>query len=420
MARILAYTSPSRGDLYPIVPVLTELRGRGHQVMVRTLSSAVPMLRELGFEAAPVAAEIEAIAHDDYRAHNPNAAIKRSLRVFARRAPFEQADLSAALEQEFPDAVLVDFNCWGAAAVAEQAGVAWGRWCSYPLPLPSSEAPPFGPGLPPAHGRLGRMRDRVLSPIVTGGFERIILPQVNEVRAAQGLDRLTGIADIVTAAPVLLSMTAEPFEYPRSDWPPSVRLIGPCTWEPPAPPPSWLAEVDRPLVLVTTSSEFQDDGVLVRVALEALADEPVQVVATVPAGTGTFAVPDNARVATDLPHAAILRHAACAVTHGGMGATQKALAHGVPVCVVPFGRDQHEVARRVQHAGAGVRLGKRALRGRNAARAFRDAVTATMVRTDGARAIANAFERAGNGSAGADAVEEVLLSSRPDGQAGRS
>jgi hypothetical protein len=36
-----------------------------------------------------------------------------------------------------------------------------------------------------------------------------------------------------------------------------------------------------------------------------------------------------------------------------MGATQKALAHGVPVCAVPFGRDQLEVARRVEVAAAG-------------------------------------------------------------------
>ena len=33
---------------------------------------------------------------------------------------------------------------------------------------------------------------------------------------------------------------------------------------------------------------------------------------------------------------------------GGAGATQKALASGVPVCVVPFGCDQLEVARRVE------------------------------------------------------------------------
>jgi UDP:flavonoid glycosyltransferase YjiC (YdhE family) len=44
-----------------------------------------------------------------------------------------------------------------------------------------------------------------------------------------------------------------------------------------------------------------------------------------------------------------------------MGSTQKALAHGVPVCVVPFGRDQLEVARRVEVAEAGTRLSARRL-----------------------------------------------------------
>jgi UDP:flavonoid glycosyltransferase YjiC (YdhE family) len=52
-----------------------------------------------------------------------------------------------------------------------------------------------------------------------------------------------------------------------------------------------------------------------------------------------------------------LERAACAIiTHGEAGATQNALAAGVPVCVVPFGRDQLEVARRVAIAGAGTRL----------------------------------------------------------------
>ena len=35
-----------------------------------------------------------------------------------------------------------------------------------------------------------------------------------------------------------------------------------------------------------------------------------------------------------------------------MGITQKALAAGVPVCAVPFGRDQFEVARRVSKGEA--------------------------------------------------------------------
>jgi UDP:flavonoid glycosyltransferase YjiC (YdhE family) len=48
--------------------------------------------------------------------------------------------------------------------------------------------------------------------------------------------------------------------------------------------------------------------------------------------------------------------AVCAVTHGGVGATQKAISCGVPVCVVPFSRDQLEVARRADVSGAGTRL----------------------------------------------------------------
>ena len=52
MARILAYTSPSRGDLYPSLPVLAELRARGHDVSLRTLASAVPTMRELGLDCS--------------------------------------------------------------------------------------------------------------------------------------------------------------------------------------------------------------------------------------------------------------------------------------------------------------------------------------------------------------------------------
>jgi len=52
----------------------------------------------------------------------------------------------------------------------------------------------------------------------------------------------------------------------------------------------------------------------------------------------------------------LLERAGCGVTYGGIGTTQKALACGVPVCAVPFGRDQLEIARRVELARAGTRL----------------------------------------------------------------
>ncbi len=52
----------------------------------------------------------------------------------------------------------------------------------------------------------------------------------------------------------------------------------------------------------------------------------------------------------------LLERAACGVTYGGIGTTQKALACRVPVCAVLFGRDQLEIARRVELARAGTRL----------------------------------------------------------------
>ena len=49
--KVLAYTSPARGHVYPLVPTLVELRSRGHQVAIRTLASEVELLAQLGLAA---------------------------------------------------------------------------------------------------------------------------------------------------------------------------------------------------------------------------------------------------------------------------------------------------------------------------------------------------------------------------------
>jgi MGT family glycosyltransferase len=250
------------------------------------------------------------------------------------------------------------------------------------------------------------VRDRLLRPLVLGTIETTMLPPLNSVRRQLGLAPLRAVDDLFRRPPLLLYLTAEAFEYPRRDWPESVVLVGPCEWDPPADLPSWLAEITPPLVLVTTSSEFQDDGRLIQTAFDALADEPVAVVATLPAGDPTrFHPPANAHLERFVPHGPVLDRAVCAITHGGMGATQKALARGVPVCVVPFGRDQLEVARRVEVAGAGTRLPASRLRPDR----LRAKVRAAMAKAEGARRVAAAFAAAGGPSAAADAIEARLL-----------
>jgi MGT family glycosyltransferase len=422
MARYLVYTSPARGHLYPVVPTLEELRRRGHEVVVRTLASEVALLRNLGFEAEVIDPAIERKEHTDWRARTPIGALRDNLNVFFERARYDGPDLRGAIEEERPDVLLIDINAWGAMAVAESSGIPWASWCAYFLPTPSRDVPPFGLGLPPARGVPGRLRDRLLSPLLFRIYNRQA-PELDAVRAELGVQPVQRIERAMLRAPLLLYMTAEPFEYTRSDWPGSVRLVGPGIWDPPADAVPWLEEIDRPLVLVTCSTEFQNDGKLVQVALEALAGEDVEVMATT-AGVdpSSFTPTPNARIERFVPHGPFLKRAACVVCHGGMGITQKALAAGVPVCVVPFGRDQFDVARHVEVAGAGSRLPASRLRPERLRRAVREA----MSKKTGAERIASTFASAGGANAAVDALEELLgggylvTPNEPDTEWGRS
>jgi UDP:flavonoid glycosyltransferase YjiC (YdhE family) len=138
----------------------------------------------------------------------------------------------------------------------------------------------------------------------------------------------------------------------------------------------------------------------------ALADAPVHVVATFPAGLPEqVTVPPNATAREFVPHSLILPRAVCAVTHGGMGATQKALANGVPVCIVPYGRDQFEVARRVEVARCGTRLPAKKL----SPSRLRTKVREAMTMTDGARRVAAGFAATGGVARGADLFEQRVL-----------
>jgi MGT family glycosyltransferase len=410
MSSYLAYTSPARGHLYPLTPVLDELRSRGHAVAVRTLPSEAEMLRERGLDARGIDPWLASSELGDYKAKTPIGAERASTRTFAERAAHEVPDLRRAIEEERPDALLVDINTWGASALAEASGLPWAHFCPYPLPLPSRDVPPFGLGLAPARGRAGRLRDAIVRRTLFDPVVRLAKPKVNAIRAELGLVPLAGATDAFTRAPLLLYFTAEPFEYPRSDWPASVLQVGPSSWEPPAEPPGWLSELEPPLVLVTMSTEYQGDEKLVGTALAALRDSPVSVVATTGAGDPSrFDVPSNARVEAFLPHGPIIQRAGCVVCHGGMGITQKAISAGVPVCAVPFGRDQLEVARRVELSGAGMQLSAMRLKPSR----LRDAVFRAIECKPGAERVARAFAAAGGAVRAADALEALVGDGRP-------
>jgi UDP:flavonoid glycosyltransferase YjiC (YdhE family) len=139
-----------------------------------------------------------------------------------------------------------------------------------------------------------------------------------------------------------------------------------------------------------------------------LAEESVHIVATMPAGDpDSVAGSPTATVRRFVPHGLVLERAVCVVTHGGMGVTQRALARGVPVCVVPYGRDQFEVARRAEVARCGTRLPAKKL----SSSRLRAKVQEARTMADGARRVAAGFEATGGVARGADLFEQRLLKS---------
>ncbi|MFL5843723.1 MAG: glycosyltransferase [Solirubrobacteraceae bacterium] len=404
MARILAYNSPTPGHVFPAAGMLLELQRRGHEVHLRTSAADVETLGRLGLRTAAVDPAIEAIELHDWQARSQAEAQRRVVEFYRQRAELEIPDLGRAMKEVEPDALVIDIQTEGAAYAAEASGLPWASYCPYPPAFRSKDVPPFGPGLAPARGRPGRLRDRMLMWYV----DRLLASQVgarNEIRATLGLTPIAVYDEQWLKADRLILFTAEPYEYPRSDWPASVRLVGPGTWEPPADAPSWLASESRPIVLVTASTAYQADERLIATALEAFAREDVALVATTAAtDPRQFSVPPNARVEQFLPHGPIIARAACVISHGGQGTTQRTLAAGVPVCVVPFCRDQFDVARRVVLADAGTRLHHKRL---NPER-LRSAVRGAMAKRPGAARVARGFTAAGGAAAAADAVEELL------------
>jgi MGT family glycosyltransferase len=390
MARYLAYTSPARGHLYPIVATLLELRDRGHEVQVRTLASQIEALRAEGLQAEPIDGAIEEAPLDDWEADTPEEGLVRALATFARRAAHEVPDMQEAIAQAEPDALLIDVTTVGAAAVAEASGLPWAQ----SVPLFQHFA--FGPDVP---------KGLTLVPFTIAPDPG--LEVLNTPRREVGLELLSD-PDQVWRAAVHLYYTAEPFQPEGIELPPTFRLVGPGVWEPRAAAPTWLEHPTRPLVLVTASSEKQADHALIETAIEALGGEEVDVVITAAAhDPASFPAPANIRLERWLPHGPVIRKAACVLCHGGMGVTQKSLSAGVPVCVVPFGRDQFEVAKRVTSARAGTMIPPDAL----TADTLRAALWQTVTLRAGAQRVAAGFARAGGAQAAADELEALLHNS---------
>jgi MGT family glycosyltransferase len=113
----------------------------------------------------------------------------------------------------------------------------------------------------------------------------------------------------------------------------------------------WLAALsDSDLVYVTLGTIFnQESGDLFERIVGGVRDLPVDVVATVGRALDPEVLgpqPPNVHVERYIPQAQLLPHCRLVVSHGGSGSVIGALAHGLPMVVIPIGADQPRNAQR--------------------------------------------------------------------------
>ena len=269
------------------------------------------------------------------------------------------SDVREAITRCQPSLVVSSMFSLGGMLAAEAAHIPFVVLFPNIYPLPARGLPPFGLGLRPARGRVGHWRDVLLNRISEHLWDRKGLTGLNTLRHTYGLAPLRHVFDQVRGAHRQLVMTSPAFDFPAT-LPAGVRYVGPVLddpvwsqsshWTPPAH--------STPLVLVSMSSTFQDQIGPLRCVIEALGTLPVHgIVTTGPAidATALNTVP-NVTVVAHAPHREVMRYADAVVTHGGHGTVMKTLAAGVPMVLLPHGRDQGDTAVRVTARGAGIAL----------------------------------------------------------------
>jgi UDP:flavonoid glycosyltransferase YjiC (YdhE family) len=178
---------------------------------------------------------------------------------------------------------------------------------------------------------------------------------IEEDLAPRAIPILSRYASLFEGPDLVLHATDQEFDFGFDGLPPGHHYAGPLgIWEPPGEPEPFLDEPGHPWVLVSISSQMQDDIPIATSALDALADRPVRVVVTVgpdhdPAELGQ--IPANARAERTVSHAAVLQRGSLLVSHAGHGSAMKALWYGRPMVLVPWGRDQPGVAARAEALG---------------------------------------------------------------------
>ena len=191
------------------------------------------------------------------------------------------------------------------------------------------------------------------------------VPAVNKVLAEYGLPPVARSVELLAGDLSLITGTPETDPVSSSA---NIAHVGQIIWQSGnAVLPEWIAELghDRPLVWVycgnpryagVAASNPFDSIVVMRAAIAALGDAPVNVVLTtgyqdVPEEVGVL--PSNFRQVAYLPGLAMASRCDLMVHHGGHSSVMTGLSAGTPTVMIPTSTERESNARRLATLGAG-------------------------------------------------------------------
>lgn len=312
MSTILFVTWDGGGNVPPALGMAAELQRRGHEVRVMGHQTQRSAVEGSGLGFLPFST---AHAYDSRDDNSPFTLLS----VFGDRAMGR--DVLAELERSPADLVVVDCLLWGPMEALAAAKIPYAvlehlfdeyftrRWLRGPM----------GMGIAAKRFRAKRILDQA------------------EVR-------------LVASLPQLDPAATKPL-------PANLRHTGPVVTGVPA-------EADTPTVLVSLSTvSFPGMAKVMQNVLDALEALDVRGIVTTGPSLDAAALrcPRNAELHQFVPHREVLPRVSLVVGHGGHATTMAALAHHVPLIVLPLHPmlDQAMVGRAVEAAGAGRLLAKK-------------------------------------------------------------
>ncbi len=370
MANLLLTVWPIDTHLTPFVALAYELRDRGHQVAFYTGPQSGLELQQQGFRWFNFQKLDSGLAE-----RNPGAQSNLKLSVQQTRRmwndfllaslPGQIEDLQKICAEWHPDAIVCDMTLWGPILVVEESlkiPVAVLSHTAYCV-LPGKENAAPGISLPPPRTAFGRMALKMVARFLNkaGGINR----DADRMRATHSLPSLdVSVTEFTGQVPLYLVPSTPEFDYNRGDLASTVHYVGLCV-----PPetakqsaPAWAHKTGvTPRIVVLEEPHYPEDPWLLRTAADAFGGAPAELILVAGHGRNLASLnlgrlAPNVRVEGWVPIETAIASADVLVVHGNSETVLAALAHGIPVLILPRILEQPQIAWRLAASGAGLRL----------------------------------------------------------------